>query len=89
MRHRVARKLIAEIGELKRKLRGNLRRIGDGVWVGREQTRHFSPRFQMALGILGQELPGGLQREFVMQTGKDVEDFTSRGPDMTYTVSGD
>ena len=58
LRHGVARKLVAQIGQRELQARGNFQRVGDGLGQIGEQARHFGGRFDVALGVALQQPAG-------------------------------
>ena len=54
-----------------------------------KQFRHFLRRFQMPLGIAGEQPSGGFQSPVMAQAGEDVEYLARIARGMTHTVGGE
>ena len=86
---RVARELVAEVGQREIQTRGDFARIGNGFGKIREQPRHLGGRLDVALTVALQQPAGGGQRDFVADTGEDVQQFALRGDSVGGIVGGD
>jgi hypothetical protein len=71
-RDRVAWEFVAELAELEVQTRGEFDGIGDGFGQIGEKLRHFLGRFQVALGVAGEQASGGHQGLMVADGGEDV-----------------
>ena len=88
LRHGVARKFVAQIGQREFEARRNFERAADGLRQVREQARHFGGRLDVALRIAFEQPAGLRKRRFVADAGEHVEQFALRGSRVGHSVSG-
>ena len=77
LRHRVIRKIVAEIFEGKLETVGEAKGVRDGLGLIAKERLHFCAILQMALAIIRQESARRIKMGVFADTGKNVKHFAA------------
>ncbi len=87
--HGIAREFVAEIVEGEFEAIGKFLCVGDGFGQIGEELLHLLRRFQVALGVAGEQASGGGERAVIADRGEGIAEFAGFGDGIVDAVGGE